>query len=426
MNRSKILELAGQLVLASVTGNDEEADEIFLKIADLIRSPDDKKTEAAAADGGEAISADGEFTGFLKFTEKEISKMPKSFRRTFIAEGKVIFYRKRKRGKLYAAATYEARYRRHGFNISVSAGTLEELKARFIEKLHELELGESLPKVPNTFHEFATYYFENFRKRKVKPMTYENDTYRYNNHLKPAFGSTPLKRITPGQCQALIDGLLSKGHGRTADEIYSLLNCIFKMAIAHGILERNPLAVVIKERHERQHGKALTVSEEQKLLNETAGTRYQLLFAVALFTGMRPNEYATARIEGRFIIAVNSKRKGGKVEFKKIPIIPLLCPFLENVAELQFPNLQCISKRFKKILPEHRLYDLRTTFYTRCQECGVADVARAEFVGHSLGTLADTYTDLSDDFLLKEGGKLNYLAFPPSLPPIETVSRLTT
>ena len=425
MNQQDILKLAGELVLAGTTDNAEEIARISEELSRIVWSPDSKK-EIATENGATSLS--GEFTGFLKFTDKEISKMPKSFRRTFIAEGKVIFYRKRKRGKLYAAATYEARYRRHGFNISVSAGTLEELKARFIEKLHEheLELGESLPKVPNTFHEFATYYFENFRKRKVKPMTYENDTYRYNNHLKPAFGSTPLKRITPGQCQALIDGLLSKGHGRTADEIYSLLNCIFKMAIAHGILERNPLAVVIKERHERQHGKALTVSEEQKLLNETAGTRYQLLFAVALFTGMRPNEYATARIEGRLIIAVNSKRKGGKVEFKKIPIIPLLCPFLENVAELQFPNLQCISKRFKKILPEHRLYDLRTTFYTRCQECGVADVARAEFVGHSLGTLADTYTDLSDDFLLKEGAKLNYLAFPPSLPPIETVSRLTT
>ena len=39
MNRTRILELAGQLVLASVTGNDEEADKIFSDIADLIRTP---------------------------------------------------------------------------------------------------------------------------------------------------------------------------------------------------------------------------------------------------------------------------------------------------------------------------------------------------------------------------------------------------
>lgn len=332
--------------------------------------------------------------------------MPKSFRHTFIAEGKVIFYRKRKRGKLYAAVSYEARYRRHGYSISVSAANLEDLKARFIEALHAMENGA--PKIPSTFHEFATYYFENFRKRKVKPLTYENDLRRYNNHIKPAFGSTPLRRILPAQCQALIDGYLEKGQGKTADEVYSLLNVIFKMAIAHGIITLNPLAVVVKERHERQHGAALSKSEEKLLLEKFAGTPYQLLFAVALYTGLRPNEYSSARIEGGFIVAVNSKRKGGKVEYKKIPVSPMLRPFLVNVHELHFPNLQCISKRFKKILPNHRLYDLRTTFYTRCQELGVADVARMEFVGHSLGTLGDTYTDLSDEFLIKEGEKLNY------------------
>ena len=123
---------------------------------------------------------------------------------------------------------------------------------------------------------------------------------------------------------------------------------------------------------------------------------------------MRPNEYYSAKIEGDFIVTVNSKRKNGKVEYKKIPIIPLLKPYLEGVTELKFYGSNRLRERFRTVFKNHKIYDLRTTFYTRCCECGVADVARAEFVGHSLGKLADAYTDLSDVFLLKEGQKLNY------------------
>lgn len=342
----------------------------------------------------------------LKFTNKEILKMPKTFRRFFRAEHEVIFYRIRVRG--IRSCSYEARYRRHGYNISVSAPTFDELKKRFIEALHATEADFNAPKVPTNFDEFAQYYFENFRKRKVQPLTLVNDKYRYNNHLKPLLGSMNIKDITPAQCQKLIDNFIEKGQGKTADEVYSLLNVIFKMAIAHGILGRNPLAIIVKEKHISKHGTALTKNEEQELLTRTAGTRYQLLFAVALFTGLRPNEFYTARIKGDFIVAVNSKRKTQRTEYKRIPITPMLRPYLVGVDELHFPRIEYMRDKIKEILPNHKLYDLRTTFYTRCQECEVADVARMEFVGHSLGALGDTYTDLSDEFLLKEGNKLKY------------------
>ncbi|MCD8040848.1 MAG: hypothetical protein LUF82_04955 [Clostridia bacterium] len=132
------------------------------------------------------------------------------------------------------------------------------------------------------------------------------------------------------------------------------------------------------------------------------------MYAVALYTGLRPNEYKTAQIVGDFIIANNSKRKNGKVEFKKIPITPMLKPYLEGVEKLHFVRLEQMRNRMKQILPNHKLYDMRTTFYTRCSECGIAEVALKKYVGHSLGGLADTYTDLSDEFLLREGQKLSY------------------
>ncbi len=344
----------------------------------------------------------------LKFTNTEISNMqlqPKTYKKTLKIKGCDVHLRTRRCGN---RLSYELRYRKGGLNVNASATDKKTAIKKFTDKLDLALNAAAFPAVPTTFNEFAMYYFENFRKRKVKRVTLENDMYRYNNHLKPVFGSMPLRQIMPAQCQAVIDGLSAKGFMRTVDEVYSLLNVIFKMAIAHGILDRNPLAIVVKDKHQRQHGKALTKAEENILLERTAKTRYQLLFAVALYTGMRPNEYKTARIDGNFIIAVNSKRKSNVTEYKRIPITPMLRPFLVGVEELHFPRVEYMRDKFNSILPEHKLYDLRTTFYTRCQECGVADVARMEFVGHSLGALGDTYTDLSDEFLLKEGKKLDY------------------
>lgn len=307
----------------------------------------------------------------------------------------------------------KVRYRRNGFDICATSNDLEEAKIKFIEAMKAADRGEATKKkqreenaVPTNFHEFTMYYFENYRKRKVSEKTFENDGYRYKNHLKPEFGSQELKSITSVQCQKFLDGYEKKGQTKTNRELYSMLNGIFKMAIAHNIITINPLAIVIVAQHESEHGKALTKAEEKKLLESVKGTRYERVMALALYTGLRPNELYTARIERDFIVARNSKRKGGKIEYKKIPISVMLKPYLEGVTTFDFPTLEYIRATFNKILPDHIFYDLRTTFYTRCEECGVAEPARDHFVGHSRGELNNTYSDLSDEYLLREGAKL--------------------
>ena len=147
-----------------------------------------------------------------------------------------------------------------------------------------------------------------------------------------------------------------------------------------------------------------------------AGTKYHLLFAIALYTGLRPNEYKTARIQNGFIVAVNSKQKNGKLKYKKIPVIPMLEPYLKGVTQFEFPGERYMRKKLHEIFPDKVLYVLRITFNTRCVECGVADVARKLFMGHSLGKLDTAYIDVSEDYLKAEGKKIKY-NLPPILPP---------
>ena len=344
----------------------------------------------------------------LFFSEQEIKKMPKTFRKEFRVQGCTAHVLKRKSGK--SSWNYVVRYRRNGYNVVASSNNLEEAKQKFINRLNEIEKygNNAHNSVPTTFDGFANYYFENFYKRKVAAETYRIALSQFKNHLAPYFGSDQLKKITPKKCQELLDGLEEKGKGKTGDDLHCLLNMIFKAALKHGVMTNNPIDMVFHTKHERTHGKALSKDEEKLLLDKMSGTPFELLFAVALYTGMRPNEYYTAQITEDFIVANNSKRKNGAVELKKIPISPMLQPYISGVRELKFPSLDVMRDRFNKVLPKHKLYDLRTTFYTRCQECGVAPVARDKFVGHSLGELGNTYTDLSDEFLKREGEKLNY------------------
>lgn len=369
------------------------------------------------ASGAEQRKSDIE-KSFRIFGEKEIMQMPKAFRKEFRTEGCTAHIRKRKSGKTHW--NYEVRYRRHGYNITASANNLEEAKMKFLVKLKEAEKTrrKAPEKKPSSkkLGEFADYIFETYYKRKVTAETYKNTLNRYRNHIEPIFGQTAIEKIMPADCQALIDGIEEQGKGKTADEVCSILNMIFRLAVKHSILAHDPMELVIHKQHETQHGKALTKEEEKILLEASAGTPYQKMFAVALYTGMRPNEFETARIEGDFIVSVNSKRKNGKTEYKKIPIIAPLRPFLTE-GEIKFYGTNRLRERFKLILPEHKIYDLRTTFYTRCCEFGVSDAARSEFVGHSLGALGNAYTDLSDEFLLNEGKKLDKWSFMPQIVP---------
>ena len=405
MDKQRLLELASALVHAGLTNKDEEILKISGELAAVMG-----RTESGS--GGAELSApppeEKDKAGyFLNFTKQEILKMPAKFRKYFIAADKLVHVRRRKRNKK-GYYTYEARYRCGEYNISVSSTNPDKLVEKFIEAVHVVETGNELRNVPTNFHQFATYYFETFWRRTVTAETYKNEMNRYKNHIRPRFGELLIKKITPAMCQQLLDGIVSKGLGKTADEVYGRLNQIFNAAIKHGLIKHNPLDLVVFTTHERKHGKALTKAEEKYLLEATAGTPWQLMFAVALYTGLRPNEYATARIEGAFIVAVNSKRKTKKVEYKKIPITPMLRPYLDGVQELRFYVPQRIREKLRELMRGHTLKDLRETFNTRCIECGVNEYARKLFMGHSLGTLGNAYTDLSDEFLIQEGNKINY------------------
>ena len=258
-------------------------DEIVVRLMKALISDDaeEKKKLLAELSGGVTCGK------YLEFTQKEISSMPQKYRKMFRVGKLRAYMRERRRG---GSINYEVRCRMDDINISAGGTTKEEARQRFIEKLNALEHG--VKTTPTKFGDFIEFYFENFRKRKVAANTYKTDYDRVKKHILPALGEMRLSAITPSVCQAFIDKFSDRG--KTAQELFSLLSQTFKCAIAHHLIQFSPLDTLIRPTHESVNGTALTREQEARLLSETP-EKYREAFAIALYTGLRPNEYETLR-----------------------------------------------------------------------------------------------------------------------------------
>lgn len=334
--------------------------------------------------------------------------MPTQFRKTFRAQGCTAHVRKRETGRY--KCSYEIRYAKKPYDkhpISVSGQTLEIAKARFIEKLKNyIPQDDNIPTVPKDFHGFAMYWFENFHKRKVSERTYDHDIKLYNRHIKERFGKVKVDKVNAVMLQGFLDEFADRG--KTRKDLHSILKQILDCAVKHGLIKLNPLGMCILDDYDQEHGVSLSYEEEHKLDVAFKGTEWEVPLAVIRFTGLRPCEYLTAVLDGNFIKAQNGKRKDGKIEYKRIPITPMLRTYLQGITELNMPKPRVLNNRFHKVLPNHKLYDMRTTFQTRCTECGINETVIGMFMGNSIGKLKEAYTDFSDDFLIKEAEKFKY------------------
>ena len=159
------------------------------------------------------------------------------------------------------------------------------------------------------------------------------------------------------------------------------------------------------------------MNEEREFLqllngsNCTADIKNALL--LLLYTGMRRSELASARIENGFISVISAKtRKGFQEKRRLIPVTPMLAPYIPgfDFAQLNALRPDALTQAFKRLMPAHHLHELRHTFITRAQECGVPREVVSVWAGHSPdGTqTGNVYTHFSREYLTKEAQKVAY------------------
>ncbi len=312
-----------------------------------------------------------------------------------------------------ADGVHEFRYRKGGTEKSFSSKDFATAKRKALDFCRTLNAHEKslFCKNGSLFIEIAEDYLFNVKKKNVTEKSFDVYLNRFEKHIKPTFGNVAISEIKAPALQKFLNGILDNGLKRTAEDCYYLFKTIFQYAVDNDVIAKSPLAAVKIPLHQRENGKALSLDVERKFLSDIAGNKYRLSFLLLLYTGVRPCELDSVSFDKPgFVTFRNRKQKNGKVAFKDIPITPKLLPHVEELKKaLPLPKTTELPKIFSALVPGFRMYDLRHTFATRCQECGVPLNVVGKWMGHASDKITDAvYTHFSQEFMLEQAKKVDY------------------
>ena len=341
----------------------------------------------------------------IVFMKKELSNMDKTFKTEFIGNGLAAHVVKRNYAK--DAVLYIIRYRRNGYNIVVSAATLEQAKEKFLEatKAENIEKYRKKEKraKKNSFL-FVTQEWLEFKKDKLNARTHKNYESYCQRYLYPVLGDMDISVVKTID----INGIMTKVEGRVYEDLRVVLNSVFQYALASGVITHNPMILIPFKKAERNNRRAMTEDEVKKMierLNTDEYSDYKRTFLILLFFGLRPCELEDARFEGDFLIARNAKRKNGKIEYKKIPI----CRQAREMLDLNAPvealhRTDVLNRIFKRIMEDEEVtqYFLRHTFATVCQQYVRPDIVDIWMGDSSERLVGRVYTHFPDKFMIEQ------------------------
>lgn len=387
--------------------------QVQLVLARVLKNAVMSELEEAHERKFDRLLSDNNIKSAFNLIYKELRRMSINIKEIFNEE----WFEKHLRRK--PSGIYEIRCTVNKVAVSGSGKTLERAAINFIAKLSEIDkANKTKPQARKKvlFNDFAEKWFTVVKKPNVKQNTYEMYYEVYAVHIKPFLKGKVVEELTAMQIQPLFTRLTKMKILRTAQIVRVLLNQIFQSAVGERLIEYNPMDGVKVLKHKPKNGCALTVEEEREFLRRLEGSGYELTYALMIFCGMRRGELASARIKGGFIIVDDGKVRLGQEKTKrKIPITPMLERYLNGVNAKSFKaaigfSVDHLSKIFRKLCTNHHLHDLRHTFITRCQECGVPREVVSVWAGHAAdNTMTSTvYTHFSEEFMISEGRKVDY------------------
>lgn len=257
------------------------------------------------------------------------------------------------------------------------------------------------------FGTWLTEWVNTYKRPYIK--SYNNIKINIRLHIPESLKKTDLTRLTGFEVQKALNGVKTS---RTRLAVYNVYHGSLTLAYKLGLTERNIADLLVKPKHERKVGSALTRQELTDFLQAIEKSREKNFYMFCLLTGCRRGEalgvlWSDVDFKNK-VIHIRGTKTATSDRF--IPLFPECEKLLDGIERKEkkifhhYPNR--LTRDFKTFCPAHKLHDLRHTFATRCLECGINIKVVQKWLGHSrLDTTASIYTHVQEDFIKSESEK---------------------
>ena len=174
---------------------------------------------------------------------------------------------------------------------------LREVQKIAAEKLRPMNQGLTPLGSATSFEDYVEATYIPVTLPLLAKSTRERTISVINLHLKPAFGNSPLRDLTPLTLQRFLSGLANSNLGHESkDKIRDVLSAILGSAVQFGSMIRNPVeGLKLPPAKRGRKTKPYVTPEQFHALVELIAEPYATMVFVAVYTGLRPSELVGLR-----------------------------------------------------------------------------------------------------------------------------------
>ena len=196
---------------------------------------------------------------------------------------------------------------------------------------------------PITFNDLVETYFERFAKLNKKAAVLYDDRLKLRKDVLPAIGAMPLIDIHKRHVLEIVNGIVDRGAGVTANRTLALIKAILNWAVAEDVLAHNPATGVRPRVEEKPRDRVLTDLELRAVWHgfDACSMSASLRLAIRLsivtgqrigaIVGMTRSELELSTSEPSWTVRGNRTKNG---ELSRVPLSNLAIGILREALTL--------------------------------------------------------------------------------------------